>query len=463
MGADPTLEQLTAAIRDIQSRVEQRHPQTAKGNLPLANLLPVVHARDRAESKIAAIGAVNPRPPGLLNNLIQSAKRTIARALGWFVRDQIEFNRASLQCIEALLEAHNETNRALAELADRLETVKVVDLDPLKQEAQHLADLRLHWHQWRQEWERKLSLNEAQFLRGLADLQLAYQQKLALAESQFREHLTHQHRDYLDALDRSTEDIQRKLWADLKQMRADHHLAMERLIHQELRSVRQKPVISAPALTATASSPEVRIDWWQFAYKFRGPEDEIRRRFARYVPVFAGCVDILDLGCGRGEFLSLVPAARGIDSSAECVAICQQKGLAAVADNIFDFLERATPASSGGIFCAQVIEHLPAHLLPELVKLCARVLRPGAPIVFETPNPECLAIFATHFYLDPTHVRPVPPALMHFYLEESGFGAIEIERLGTAANDFPELAALPEPLRQRFFGAMDYAVTARRL
>lgn len=460
MAADRSLEQLTAAIREIQQRVEQRHPQTAKGSLPLPNLLPVVHARDRAESKIAAIGAVNPRPPGLANNVIQSAKRAIARMLGWFVRDQVEFNRAAIQCIEALLEAQNESNRALAELADRLETVRVIDVEPLKHEAQHLADIRVHWHEWRQEWERKLAVNEAQFLRGLADLQLAYQQKLAAAESQFREHLGHQHRDYLGALDRATEEIQRKLWADLKQMRADHELATERLIHQELRTVRQKPVLSAAPASA---HPEVRIDWWQFAHKFRGPEEEIRRRFARYVPLFQDCEHVLDLGCGRGEFLSLVPAAKGIDASAECVALCEQQGLRAVQDNIFDYLERAQPASAGGIFCAQVIEHLPAHLLPELIKLCARVLKPGAPILFETPNPECLAIFATHFYLDPTHVRPVPPALMHFYLEESGFGAIETERLGTAANDFPELAALPEPLRQRFFGALDYSVFARRL
>jgi hypothetical protein len=76
-----------------------------------------------------------------------------------------------------------------------------------------------------------------------------------------------------------------------------------------------------------------------------------------------------------------------------------------------------------------VVEHLPPARLPSLVNLLARKLCTGAPVVIETPNPECLEIFATHFYIDPTHTRPVPPVLLRFYLEEAGFGNIEIERL----------------------------------
>ena len=61
-------------------------------------------------------------------------------------------------------------------------------------------------------------------------------------------------------------------------------------------------------------------------------------------------------------------------------------------------------------------------------------------IALETPNPECLAIFATHFYLDPTHQRPLPPALLAFYLEEAGFGAIEVQRLSPAVESLPSVA-----------------------
>jgi O-antigen chain-terminating methyltransferase len=84
-------------------------------------------------------------------------------------------------------------------------------------------------------------------------------------------------------------------------------------------------------------------------------------------------------------------------------------------------------------------------------------------LAIETPNPECLAIFATHFYLDPTHTRPVPPPLLAFYLEEYGMGNIEVQRLAPAVETNPSLASLPEDVRQAFFGGLDYAVLARRL
>ena len=84
-------------------------------------------------------------------------------------------------------------------------------------------------------------------------------------------------------------------------------------------------------------------------------------------------------------------------------------------------------------------------------------------LAIETPNPECLAIFATHFYLDPTHSHPLPPALMSFYLEEAGFGRIEVERLNPAIESMPSLGELPGAFQKEFFGALDYAVFARRL
>jgi hypothetical protein len=84
-------------------------------------------------------------------------------------------------------------------------------------------------------------------------------------------------------------------------------------------------------------------------------------------------------------------------------------------------------------------------------------------LAIETPNPECLAIFATHFYLDPTHTRPIPPPLMAFYLEEAGFGRIETERLYPAIDTMPSLANLPEDFRKEFFGSLDYAIFARKL
>ncbi len=80
----------------------------------LPDLMPLLHARDAAEAKVASIGTVNPRAPGLINSIVQSIKRLVARALDWHVREQIEFNRAVIECVQATIETLNGCNRLIA-------------------------------------------------------------------------------------------------------------------------------------------------------------------------------------------------------------------------------------------------------------------------------------------------------------------------------------------------------------
>jgi O-antigen chain-terminating methyltransferase len=98
-----------------------------------------------------------------------------------------------------------------------------------------------------------------------------------------------------------------------------------------------------------------------------------------------------------------------------------------------------------------------------LIRLAASKLSRGGLLAVETPNPECLAALAAHFYLDPTHNRPVPAALLKYYFEEAGLGGIEIRTLSPAAESMPSLAGLPEDFREAFFGGMDYAILGRKL
>ena len=104
-----------------------------------------------------------------------------------------------------------------------------------------------------------------------------------------------------------------------------------------------------------------------------------------------------------------------------------------------------------GIFSSQVVEHLNPGRLPEMIRLCAASLRRGGLLAIETPNPECLAIFATHFYLDPTHTRPIPHPLMAFYMEEAGFGEqLEVHELSAGRGvDAGEIAESPEQFPQK--------------
>jgi O-antigen chain-terminating methyltransferase len=110
-----------------------------------------------------------------------------------------------------------------------------------------------------------------------------------------------------------------------------------------------------------------------------------------------------------------------------------------------------------------VVEHLAPELLPAAVRLAVSRLARGGVLAIETPNPECLAIFATHFYLDPTHTRPVPHPLLAFYLEEFGLGLIEVHKLSPAVESMPALASLPTEFREAFFGGLDYAIVGRKL
>ena len=155
--------------------------------------------------------------------------------------------------------------------------------------------------------------------------------------------------------------------------------------------------------------------------------------------------------------------ARGIDLSEESIATCHHKGLEAQTADLFEYLDALPEASLDGIFCSQVVEHLPPERLPEMIKLCASRLQRAGAIAIETPNPECLAIFATHFYLDPTHTRPIPPPLLAFYMEEFGIGRLETRRLSPAVESMPSLAALPPEFREAFFDSLDYAVLGKKL
>jgi 2-polyprenyl-3-methyl-5-hydroxy-6-metoxy-1,4-benzoquinol methylase len=459
-------DELTAILQEVRDRVRARHPDTVTaGTPPLPDLMPLLHARDAAEAKVASIGTVNPRAGGPLNWLAQQAKKAIARALDWHVREQVEFNRNVMACVQATLEALEENRRVLAAMDQSMAQLRE-EFGGLgtyvRGEVQELKDIRAHWAEWRLGWENKLAVNETKLLHGLAELNAAFHHRDGL----LRDHVRLQ-------LDEISLLIQRRLWGDMELMRKNY----DHLIHSELRLIRQRAAISpasVPAAAAPASplpqaaAPSLpEFDYTRFAERFRGSEEYVKKGQQFYLPYFTGRHAVLDIGCGRGEFLELMReadvAARGIDLSWESVELCRQKGLQADVADLFAWLANLEEESLDGIFSAQVVEHLPPERLPEMIKLAASRLERDGVLAVETPNPECLAIFATHFYLDPTHTRPVPHALLAFYMEEYGLGAIEVHKLSPAIESMPALAGLPEDFREAFFGGLDYAIVGRKL
>ena len=59
------------------------------------------------------------------------------------------------------------------------------------------------------------------------------------------------------------------------------------------------------------------IDYFDFENYFRGTREHVKRVQEIYVPYFEGCDKVIDIGCGRGEFLELLKenqiGAKGVD------------------------------------------------------------------------------------------------------------------------------------------------------
>lgn len=170
--------------------------------------------------------------------------------------------------------------------------------------------------------------------------------------------------------------------------------------------------------------------------KFRGSPELVRERLSAYVGYFKGCRKVLDLGCGRGEFLGLLKRAGipalGVDSDPEAIEGCLAAGYDVIKEDLFSFLD----ANGGfdGIMASQLIEHLDTCHAEHLIESCFDILRPGGIIVIITPNPENLAANIKTFWLDPTHVRPYPLDLIVELLKGEGF---EIVAAGDAPNTRP--------------------------
>ena len=191
------------------------------------------------------------------------------------------------------------------------------------------------------------------------------------------------------------------------------------------------PAVAAPAASADAFARLDAYKYIGFEDQFRGSRDAIRSRLESYLPFFAGRAPVLDIGCGRGEFLELLAAqgiaARGIDVNPEMVDTCRVRGLDAAEGDAVSRLAAVDDGSLGGIFAAQVVEHLEPGYLLRLLDLAFHKLAAGGVLVLETLNPACWVAFFQSYIRDITHVRPLHPETLKYLVMASGFPAAAIE------------------------------------
>jgi glycosyltransferase involved in cell wall biosynthesis/SAM-dependent methyltransferase len=164
-----------------------------------------------------------------------------------------------------------------------------------------------------------------------------------------------------------------------------------------------------------------------FEDTFRGSESFIRDRQRTFLKLLDGLAPVLDLGCGRGEFLDLLAEEAipylGVDADAGMVRRCHDKGHAdVVQDDGLHYLERTEDGVLGAIFCAQVIEHLPYEALLRLLRLARQKLGGEGILIAETVNPHSAAALKT-FWVDPTHQHPIFPEVALTLCRSAGFSA----------------------------------------
>jgi len=310
---------------------------------------------------------------------------------------------------------------------------------------------------------------------------------------------TKEHNDWLSSLAEGRQQLE--VWTGNLQQTQEQHASQlvelaqhEKEIDHQVFFVKRKLEESRPTPTlvpsqerpdAARAEPGLTEDEYViFEERFRGESAALKARQEHYLKHFEGCKGVLDLGCGRGEFLELLKErgveAIGVDSNPEMVRVCNSKGLDARHADLVGFLEAADDGSLDGIFCAQVVEHFRAGQVLRLCKLMAQKLAPGGVVVIETIDPRSIYALVNNFLLDPSHLFPIHPRLLEFGFSLTDVDLQEVQRLApvapgerlavsavgpTADSDAAFEGVVEKNFRRLddfLFGYQDYAVVGRK-
>lgn len=398
---------------------------------------------------------------GVLGPAVVLTKKVLRRLLSPILLRQVAYNAANTRVVTHLKDEFEAYGRREAEsLAVQAHALQLVRerLATLDQGQVQLREaLQLVGEQMATAQEQRVHLREELLASQSQALQRVQEHVVALGQEQAEK---------LNVVAERTSRAERRLGRLLYLLAEGEQKAKE-------------PEIPQKAVRLLDAEPE--FDYFGFQERFRGSEKDVKQRQRAYVSDFRGHEEVLDIGCGRGEFLNLLQEAgikaKGVDIDLDMVLHCQEKGLDVVRGEALAFLEALPDQSVGGIFSAQVIEHLEAGEIIRFAKLCHRKLQLGGLVIIETLNPENLFVHYRWFWMDPTHKRLVHPETVKFLFEMLGFaevscrflppadGPVTLPPLGAPGASTPELHrfnAATEYLNRLLYSSTDYAVIAKK-
>ncbi len=421
----------------------------------------------------------------ILGKFVVFAKNTLRKLLTPMLTRQVAYNASNTRVVTHVMEQLGHLVRQQSRLLeDVIRASQVQSRTALEEELTQvraeqvqsrtaleaqLTQVRAEQAQSRTALEAQLTQVHTELLANQAQSRTALEERLMQVLASQTQALQEQHR----VLERMQSEVLQGMQGRLSM--AERKL--RRLIHMFTAPQEEGKTAHVELQRLPHHSLEPDFDYFGFEERFRGNEQDIKERQRVYLAYFQGQENILDIGCGRGEFLELLRKAGikaiGVDTDLDMVLYCREKGLDIVQEDAFVYLETLPDTSLGGIFAAQVIEHLEPGRVIELVKLCYRKLRSGGVLILETPNPKCLMVFAASFYMDFSHIRPLHPEAMRFLLASAGFQDIELKYAGPV-DDTRRLPSLPdiglpgetmeafrrgvERLNDLLYGYQDYAV-----
>lgn len=234
-----------------------------------------------------------------------------------------------------------------------------------------------------------------------------------------------------------------------------------------------KPVTRDEA-PASTSEPNRMLDamYVELEDRFRGSREDVKNSQRFYLPLVESAPNheapIVDLGCGRGEWLELLreqgSKAIGVETNRVMIDLCRKRGFEVIDQDALAYLRSRPDESLRAVTGFHIIEHMPPEKLIMLFDEITRTLCTGGFVAFETPNPDNLFVSGNYFYFDPSHRHPLPSKLMKLCFESRGFQNVEITPLHPSTEGrFVGNDEVSQRLNDLFYGPMDYAILGWKL